>query len=101
MELPKRKHPRLKTYDYSLPGYYYVTIHNEKTAPLLSCVGRRLSPADAVLTLTAVGKIAQEQLILLENRYPHITIDKYVIMPTHIHAIIVFEEPAGASPRPT
>ncbi len=40
-------------------------------------------------------------MFCLEERYPYVKIDKYVIMPTHIHAIIVLEETAGASPRPT
>ena len=101
MELPNRKHPRLKEYDYSLPGYYYVTIHVEKNSPVLSAVGRGLAPAEAKVTLTEVGRIAQEQLFLLERRYSYVKIDKYVIMPTHIHAIIVLDETAGASPRPT
>ena len=38
MKFADRKHPRLKNYDYSLPGYYYVTIHNERGAPALSSV---------------------------------------------------------------
>ena len=36
MKFEDRKHPRLKNYDYSLPVYYYVTIHNERGAPVLS-----------------------------------------------------------------
>lgn len=48
------------------------------------------------------GKIAEEQLWDLENRYPGIRIDKYVIMPNHIHVIIFIQkETAGASPCPT
>ena len=85
---PERKHPRLKEYDYSLPGYYYVTIHIAEEAPRLSSVGRGLAPAGAVVCLTLQGKIAQEQLLALEYRFPNVKIDKYVIMPTHIHAII-------------
>ena len=84
MELQKRKHPRLKDYDYSLPGYYYVTIHIEKDE-VLSEVGRGLAPA---VYLTKAGKIAEQQLLALQSRYSHVKIDKYVIMPTHIHAII-------------
>ena len=37
----------------------------------------------------------------MQKRYPYVKIDKYVIMPTHIHAIIAFDDAAGASPRPT
>ncbi len=102
MKLPQRKHPRLKGYDYSLPGYYYVTIHTEKNSLVLSAVGRGFTPAEVTVTLTKAGRIAQEQLLRLEERYPCVRIDKYVIMPTHIHAIIVFgEKTAGDSQRPT
>ena len=63
-------------------------------------VGRGLAPA--VVNLTPQGKIVEEQLLALPARYPHIKIDTYVIMPTHLHAIMVLEsEAAGASPRPT
>ena len=101
-QYPKRKHPRLKNYDYSLPGYYYVTIHAEEDVPPLSAVGRGLAPAGAVTTLTQLGKIAERQLLDLGKRYDCVKLDKYVIMPNHIHAIIrLLEETAGASPRPT
>ena len=96
-----RKHPRLKEYDYSQNGYYHITICTQGNKPILSnIVGRGLAPAEA--DLTAAGKIAEEQLLDIPNRYPSMTIDKYVIMPTHIHAIVIIEnESAGASPRPT
>ncbi|MCL2377366.1 MAG: transposase [Defluviitaleaceae bacterium] len=100
-ELSARKHPRLKSYDYSQNGYYHVTICTQSKLPILSQVGRGLAPA-AELTLTTIGKIVENQLLDLPNRFPGITIDKYVIMPTHIHVIIVIGcSAAGASPRPT
>lgn len=99
MELPKRKHPRLKEFDYSQDGYYYVTIHVADENTVLSSVGRGLDPT---VSLTAAGKIAEEQLLDLENRFEHVKIDKYVIMPTHVHVIIQFAgETAGSRPRPT
>ncbi|MEE0111495.1 MAG: transposase [Oscillospiraceae bacterium] len=102
MEYQKRKRPRLKQYDYSLPGYYYVTIHTEKNTPHLSNVQTGGAFHRASVHLTELGKIAQQQLLLLEKRYAHVKMDKYVIMPTHIHAIIrLTEGTAGASPRPT
>lgn len=88
MEHQNRKYPRLKEYDYSPPGYYYVTIHNEPGAPMLA----QISPGDirrrAVVSLTQAGMIAEKQLFLLEQRYAYVRIDKYVIMPTHIHCIL-------------
>ena len=84
----ERKHPRLKEYDYSLPGYYYVTICAADETVCLSRVGRGLAPAAAQVTLTEAGEIAKEQLMELEKRYPYARIDKYVIMPNHIHVIV-------------
>lgn len=100
-QYPKRKHPRLKQYDYSLPGYYYVTIHTEPHTPALSSVGRGRSPTEAVVTMTKMGVIAEQQLHSLEHRYNNVKIDKYVIMPNHIHVILRLMKVAGASPRPT
>ena len=74
-------------------------------APLLyismdSVVGRGLAPA--VPRLTDCGRIVEQQLLDLENRFKHIKDDKYVIMPDHVHVIfIVMPAAAGASPRPT
>ena len=98
--LPKRKHPRLKEYDYSTPGAYFITIctHNRKCL-LSNIVGRGLAPAE--IRYTQYGEIAREQLLSLENRYPNLKIEQYVIMPNHIHAILILTEAAGASPRPT
>ena len=51
---------------------------------------------------TSFGEIADKQLFLPEDRYPHLSIDQYAIMPNHIHAIMILKgESAGASPRPT
>ena len=96
MQLPKRKHTRLKEYDYSQPGYYYVTIHAADSDTVLSTVGQGLAPA---VILSDAGKLAEAELLGLEKRFSFVRIDKYVIMPTHIHVIVEFT--AGASPRPT
>ncbi|MBQ8342320.1 MAG: hypothetical protein IJY22_08130 [Clostridia bacterium] len=110
-EWPKRKHPRLKHYDYSRNGIYFVTISAKDQFPIFSKisaathdpVGRGLAPAEVKILLSPIGKIAEEQLLSLEKRYPYITVDKYVIMPTHIHVILIFHDgiTARASPRPT
>ena len=85
---PERKHPRLKEYDYSLPGYYYVTICTADESVCLSRVGWEHAPTVARVVLTEGGEIAREQLFALEQRYTYVRIDKYVIMPDHIHVII-------------
>ena len=101
MDLPQRKPTRLKNYDYSQNGYYFITIcADNKKCIFSNVVGQGLAPAE--IKLSALGKIANQEILDLENRYKNIHIDKYVIMPNHIHAIIVIEnKTAGASPCPT
>ena len=101
MKLPNRKPKRLRNYDYSQNGYYFVTIcTHHKECIFSNIVGQGLAPAE--IQLTEFGKIANAEIIDLENRYKFVKIDKYVIMPNHIHAIIIIQnKTAGASPCPT
>ncbi|MBQ4617603.1 MAG: transposase [Clostridia bacterium] len=90
----------MKQYDYSAAGAYYITICTQNRRGLLSrIVGGGMEPAE--IQYTVFGQIAEEQLRLLEKRYPSLKVDQYVIMPNHIHVIFILEETAGASPRPT
>ena len=101
MDLPKRKPTRLKNYDYSTNGAYFVTIcsHNRKNI-FCNIVGQGLAPAE--VKLSSFGIIANQEILALEKRYTNVEIDKYIIMPNHIHAIIVINnKTAGASPCPT
>ena len=99
-ELPKRKHPRLDNYDYSSAGAYFVTICTQNRRCVLSrIVGRGLAPAETTgVEYTSFGEIAEKQLFLLKDRYPYLAVDKYVIMPNHIHVIMILSgRAAGAS----
>ena len=58
-------------------------------------VGRGLAPA--AVELTTIGKVVEEQLLDLPNRYPTLAIDKYVIMPTHIHIIFALNTSTAAT----
>ena len=97
----QKKKTRLKDFDYSTEGAYFVTIcTNKKQCVFSHIVGQGLAPAE--IQLSTFGEIVNQELLDLENRYENIKINKYVIMPNHIHAIIVIEaKTAGASPCPT
>lgn len=96
----ERKKIRLKEYDYSNSGYYFITICTEQKKKIFcNIVGQGLAPAK--IKLSPLGKIADNQIKDLPKRFTNITVDKYVIMPNHIHAIIKIEKTAGASPCPT
>ena len=102
MNLPQRKHPRLKNYDYSQDGCYYITVHIAPDGNRLSQILYNQQQHTANVILTETGSILQSQLLALPNRFPGVNINKYVIMPTHLHAILDFyRDAAGASPRPT
>ena len=97
---PQRKHPRMDHYDYSTAGAYFITICTDKRKCLLShIVGRGLAPAE--LRYTEYGRIAREQLLLLEQRYSTLKVDCFVIMPNHIHAILILKDTAGDGRRST
>ena len=97
MEFKKRKHPRLKEYDYSQNGCYFVTICTNNRVKILSkIVGRGLAPAEMEydIRLSKYGAIAKQQLFELEERFENVVIDYYCIMPNHIHLIIEIDETA-------
>jgi len=103
-DFPNRKHPRLKNYDYSKSGAYFITICTQNRRCILSqVVGRGLAPAEtSSIKNTIFGEIAECQLLSLEKRYSTLKIDCHVIMPNHIHVVMFLDnEAAGASPRPT
>ena len=86
-KLPKRKQIRVKDYDYSQNGYYFVTICTYKKQSLFktSIVGNDpcVVPSDE-----PQNKIIEKWLLKLKEKYD-IKIDYYVIMPNHIHLILV------------
>ena len=92
MNLPKRKPTRLKNYDYSQNGYYFITIctHNKQKI-LCNIVGDGVYDIPQT-NLTEYGKILEKYIVFMNSKYENVTIDKYVIMPNHIHLIIKISE---------
>ena len=77
-----RKHPRLHNYDYSTPNYYFITI----------CTWNKACLFWDNNSLNACGQIAQQGLLNIENHFPNVVLDNYVVMPNHIHAILILQE---------
>ena len=100
MYLPKRKHARLKDYDYSQNGAYYITMCTKDKQQLLweadSVGARSARPA-----LTRAGKIIETAINGISTHYPMIEVDKYVIMPNHIHIILIISNNGRALRAPT
>ncbi len=91
MSLPKREHPRLKNFDYSQNGCYHIIICVKDESVRLSTVGRGLASAEATVRLTKYGETFKSELLDLEDRFNCVKIDKYCIMPNHIHILLSIE----------
>ncbi|KAA6314045.1 hypothetical protein EZS27_035280 [termite gut metagenome] len=78
-----RRSIRLKGYDYSQQGAYFVTICCQDKNCLFGDV------VNAKLVLNDAGKMIERWYLELLNKYPDIECDAYVVMPNHFHAIIM------------
>ena len=91
MEAPRRKHIRLKNYDYSQPGAYFVTVCTEGRRELFPiAVGAapcgRPHPA---------RELAEGWITKLPEKFRGISVPKWVVMPNHVHLLIQIEHPGA------
>jgi len=120
-ELPKRKTLRLKYYDYSSAGAYFVTICTQGMVRLFGdivgadpgCMASRhvlasagfnaKASADQLVSarmqLNGAGKMIEAVYQETMALYPNINADKYVIIPNHVHCIIIIESSERADTR--
>ena len=111
MRFPKRKQNRLKHYDYSQNGYYFVTVCTYRRRPIFADdVGAQfIAPernASGSMNRTPTGRfivsgttsaiygartIAEQYLLDLKNRFKGLGIDFHVVMSEHIHVIFILD----------
>ncbi len=90
--LPQRKEIRLKNYDYSIEGYYFITICIKDKLQLLGKfvgVAPQGDPQIYKIKLSREGKIIDKYINNYNKKINNIKIDEYIIMPNHIHFIMV------------
>ena len=99
-DFPKRKPIRIADYDYSTPGAYFITVCTANREKIFwsDRRGELCSPADTALPgdhrsplraeLSDVGMIVDTEIKKLDSVYNAVSVDKYCIMPDHIHFII-------------
>jgi putative transposase len=92
-EAPMSK--RLSGYDYSQPGFYFVTMCTQQHRLVFSTI------VDGQVSLKSPGQVAQSVWVTLPRRFAHVKLDAYILMPNHMHAIIELtdREPAHTGPR--
>lgn len=97
-----RKKSRLKNYDYASDGWYFVTIcFHERENMFGNVIGAGFASAQNNIKLSIIGKIVYDQWNDIPNHNDHIGLDKFVIMPNHIHGILIVSKRADARPAPT
>ncbi len=90
-----RRSIRLRGYDYSQPGAYFITIVTQGWLCLFGDV------ADGVMVQSTAGQMIESAWLDLPSRFRHIELEAYVVMPNHLHGIIIIHEtdphPVGAT----
>ena len=82
---------RLKEYDYSQPGAYFVTVCTRNRESLFGEI------SNGSMKLNNFGKIAQECSEDLPNHSLSVRIDTFVVMPNHVHAIVFLANDGGGT----
>jgi putative transposase len=78
---------RLPHWDYSSDGWYFVTICTQNRAEYFGEV------RNYVMELSDIGRIAQEQWHKNAQLRDNVRLDEFIIMPNHIHGIIIIDNP--------
>ena len=89
---------RIKNYDYSQEGWYYVTICTKDRKQILSKIHDCNCRGRALPQNTEIGNIIENSIKYFNNKYYNLKIEKYVIMPNHLHMIIQIKGKDGALP---
>ena len=85
---------RLPGYDYSQPGFYFVTICVEQHRMAFGTI------LDNEVYLKEPGEIAQSVWLTLPKRFAHVKLHEYIFMPNHMHAILELTELDSTSSGP-
>lgn len=91
LEIHRRCSLRLKGYDYSQEGAYFVTVCTQHKVCHFGDI------VDGEVRLNNVGRMIESAWNDLPQYYPDVAIDAFVVMPNHIHGIIILT--VGAGPR--
>ncbi len=82
---PNRKLNRLKNYNYTQDGYYFVTICTKNREEFFGQIG------NVKIGLNEFGKMARKYWLEIPNHFPNVKSDEFVIMPNHIHGILIID----------
>jgi len=88
-----RKQNRLNAYDYSQNGMYFVTICTKGRKEYFGEI------KDGEMILNNYGKVVEEKWLWLAQQYDYVFLDDYVIMPNHLHGILIIDDTSVVTGR--
>ena len=89
-----RKKNRLIKYDYSQSGWYFVTICTNHMRQWFGEV------KDRKMILNISGKVVEMYWLKISKHFPSVDIDEFIIMPNHIHGIVIIRNVGAGFSRP-
>ncbi len=89
-----RRSVRLKGFDYTRAGAYFITMVTQDRLPLFGEI------VGGEICLSPLGTVARQQWERLPRRFPHVGLDEFVVMPNHVHGIIVIYDDILDIPDP-
>ena len=89
-----RKNIRLKGYDYSQAGLYFITLNIRGRKHLFGKIENK------IMELNDFGIIAHQQWEKLPERYTNISLDVFQVMPNHMHGLILIKQPDANGNNP-
>ncbi len=83
----RRRSVRLRGFDYSQPGSYFITICTAGKKRILGTV------QDRKMILSRAGKVVRDAWFDLPRRFPSVGLGEFVVMPNHVHAVVGLAQP--------
>ena len=87
----QRRSPRLRGYDYRTAGAYFVTVCTANMQHRFGTI------RNGIMHLNDEGQIARQCWLAIPDHFPHVELDAFIIMPNHMHGIVVIVEDAKDS----
>ena len=91
-ERPVRKLNRCQSYDYSTPGYYFLTLCTANRECLLGHVTMADETQRSTVILSEIGTVVDQAIRSIPLHYDNVGVDKYIVMPNHVHLILILRD---------
>ena len=84
---------RLQYWDYGWNAFYFVTICTKNRKCYFGEIRKRIVDEPLRVSLSEIGKIAEQYWINIPEHFPFVNLGEFVIMPNHVHGIIIIDKP--------